>query len=175
VYPFTTGLVVKAPQLRDEVLTALHEMPSRLVQDQAQIGEIAAFVRSVEQNRPDVLLVDVTGLKETLDPLARALKESSARPLLIALHETADPDLILRAMRLGFQEYLYSPLAGTLRPARARKQAAAAGALSASFRPRVVAEPLPSPATWLTNCGARAPSKFYWRISTSTPEWCTSL
>jgi pilus assembly protein CpaE len=117
VYPFTTGLVVKTPQLRDEVLTALHEMPSRLVQDQAQIGEIAAFVRSVEQNRPDVLLVDVTGLKETLDPLARALKESSARPLLIALHETADPDLILRAMRLGFQEYLYSPLAGTLRPA----------------------------------------------------------
>jgi pilus assembly protein CpaE len=37
--------------------------------------------------------------------------------LLIALHETAEPDLILLAMRLGFQEYLYSPLANTLRPA----------------------------------------------------------
>jgi pilus assembly protein CpaE len=117
VYPFTTGLVVKAKRLREEVLTSLQEMPSRLVQDQEQLGEIGAFIRSVEQNRPDVLLVDITGLKETIDQLAKALKESTARPLLIALHETAEPDLILRAMRLGFQEYLYSPLKDTLRPA----------------------------------------------------------
>jgi pilus assembly protein CpaE len=117
VYPFTTGLVVKTKRLRDEVLAALQEMPSRLVQDQDQLGEIAGFVRSVEQNRPDVLLVDITGLKETLEQLTRALKESSAKPILIALHETAEPDLILLAMRLGFQEYLYSPLTATLRPA----------------------------------------------------------
>jgi pilus assembly protein CpaE len=117
VYPFTTGLVVKAKRLRDEVLSALQEMPSRLVQDQDQLGDIAVFVRSVEQNGPDVLLIDVTGLKETLDQLTKALKESTAKPLLIALHETAEPDLILRAMRLGFDEYLYSPLSETLRPA----------------------------------------------------------
>ncbi len=117
MYPFTTGLVVKSQRLREEALTALQQMPSRLVQDQEQVGEIGAFVRSVEQTRPDVLLVDITGLRETLDQLAKALKESTARPLLIALHETAEPDLILRAMRLGFQEYLYSPLADTLRPA----------------------------------------------------------
>jgi pilus assembly protein CpaE len=117
VYPFTTGLVAKSKRLRDEVLSALQEMPSRLVQDQDQLGEIGAFVRSVEQNRPDVLLVDITGLKENLEQLSRALKESTAKPLLIALHETAEPDLILLAMRLGFHEYLYSPLAGTLRPA----------------------------------------------------------
>ena len=117
MYPFTTGLVVKTKRLRDEVLTSLQEMPSRLVQDQDQLGEIGAFVRSVEQNRPDVLLVDITGLKENLEQLAKALKESTAKPLLIALHETAEPDLILMAMRLGFQEYLYSPLSATLRPA----------------------------------------------------------
>jgi pilus assembly protein CpaE len=117
VYPFTTGIVVKAKSLREEVLSALQKMPSRLVQDQENLGEITAFVRSVEQSRPDVLLIDITGLKETIDQLAKSLKESTARPLLIALHETADPDLILRAMRLGFQEYLYSPLADTLPPA----------------------------------------------------------
>jgi pilus assembly protein CpaE len=71
----------------------------------------------VEQNRPDVLLVDITGLQGTLEHLTKALKESTAKPLLIALHETAEPDLILLAMRLGFHEYLYSPLASTLRPA----------------------------------------------------------
>ncbi len=117
MYPFTTGIVVKAKSLREEVLSALQKMPSRLVQDQENLGEITAFVRSVEQSRPDVLLIDITGLKETIDQLAKSLKESTARPLLIALHETADPDLILRAMRLGFQEYLYSPLADTLPPA----------------------------------------------------------
>jgi pilus assembly protein CpaE len=117
VYPFTTGLVAKSKRLRDEVLTALQEMPSRLVQDQDQLGEIGAFIRSVEQNRPDVLLVDITGLKDRMEHLAKALKDSTAKPILIALHETAEPDLILLAMRFGFQEYLYSPLAGTLRPA----------------------------------------------------------
>ncbi len=117
MYPFTTGLVVKGKHLREEVLSALQKMPSRLVQDQESIGEISAFVRSVEQSRPDVLLIDVTGLKDSIEHLTRAIKESTAKPLLIALHETADPDLILRAMRLGFQEYLYSPLADTLAPA----------------------------------------------------------
>jgi pilus assembly protein CpaE len=103
--------------LREEVLSALQEMPSRLVQDQDTLGEVPAFVRSVEQARPDVLLVDITGLKEKLEQLAKALKDSTAKPILIALNETADSDLILRAMRMGFQEYLYSPLAQTLRPA----------------------------------------------------------
>ncbi len=117
MYPFTTGLVVKTKHLREEVLSALQEMPSRLVQDQDTLGEVPAFVRSVEQARPDVLLVDITGLKEKLEQLAKALKDSTAKPILIALNETADSDLILRAMRMGFQEYLYSPLAQTLRPA----------------------------------------------------------
>jgi pilus assembly protein CpaE len=117
VYPFTTGLVVKNRKLREEALSALQAMPSRLVQDQEQVGEIPSFVRSVEQLGPNVLIIDITGLKDTLESLAKALKESAASPLLIAVHETADPELILCAMRAGFNEYLYSPLSDTLRAA----------------------------------------------------------
>jgi len=117
VYPFTAGLVVRSKRLREEVLAALHAMPSRLVQDQESIGDIPNFVRTVEETRPDVLLVDITGLKDSLEIIAEALKKSPACPILIALHETADPDLILRTMRLGFREYFYIPLAETLRPA----------------------------------------------------------
>jgi pilus assembly protein CpaE len=117
VYPFTVGLVVRSKRLREEVLAALQAMPARLVQDQESIGDISTFVRSVEQNQPDVLLVDITGLKDSLEQIADALKKSPSCPLLIALHETAEPELILRAMRLGFREYFYMPLSETLRPA----------------------------------------------------------
>jgi pilus assembly protein CpaE len=114
VYPFTTGIVVKNKVLREEALSALQAMPSRLVQDQEQVGDVATFVRSVEQLGPDVLIIDITGLRDTLENLAKALKESIASPVLIAIHEKAEPELILCAMRAGFQEYLYSPFSETL-------------------------------------------------------------
>lgn len=117
MYPFTTGIVGKNKVLREEALSALQAMPSRLVQDQEQVGDISTFVRSVEELGPNVLIIDVTGLRDTLESLAKALKESVASPVLIAVHEKADPDLILCAMRAGFHEYLYSPLSETLRTA----------------------------------------------------------
>jgi pilus assembly protein CpaE len=117
VNPFTAGLVIAGGPLRDGTLAALADLPVRKVLDCDQTGDIEAFARLVQECRPDVLIIDVTRLNVTLEFLVDGLRRTPWMPFLIAMHDTADPGMILRAMRAGFNEYLFPPFDETMRSA----------------------------------------------------------
>ncbi len=120
MYPFTAGLLIATKQLWDEVHETLQEASVRVVMEQPQIADWAAFLDKLERVRPDLLLVDLVQLREPLADVVRRLKAISPPPLVIALHTSAEPDLILEALRAGANEYVYSPLQASLRKALER-------------------------------------------------------
>jgi len=80
----------------------------------------AAFLDRIERVRPDVILLDVTRLREPLEEVVRKIRSTSAQPAVFALHTTAEPAAILDALRAGASEYLYPPLHDGLKAALER-------------------------------------------------------
>ncbi len=131
MHPLRVGLVVKSQALLNEVHACLRALPVRVVMEQPTLGDTAAFLDQLEQARLDVLLIDLTKLAEPFEQVARRIKTLSAAPTIIALNDTADPEVILGAIRAGANEFLYPPLEAGLNKAlerisadRAKQQAA---------------------------------------------------
>lgn len=125
MYSFNAGVVVQTAALRDGLDAVLGKTRVRVVVDREQIGD----VDTLAQHRVDVLIVECKDLKVPLDRLVAQLKQNSISPLLIALSDSARPELILAAMRSGFHEFFYPPfeevlartLAGRLANKRGRQ------------------------------------------------------
>jgi pilus assembly protein CpaE len=113
--PLTLGLVIEDKDLRLDVQTSIHEMPVRVLMDQPEISDWVAFLEKLGRVRPDVLLVELTRLNLTLDEAVRSLKANVAAPMVVVLHKSADPELILAALRAGANEYLYAPFGEKLK------------------------------------------------------------
>jgi len=113
--PLTLGLVISNKELWTEAQQGILDLPVRVVLERQEFGEWAEFVDKLDRTRPDALLVDITELGEDLEMIARKLKATAVAPAIIALHTSADPEVILRAMRAGIGEFVYPPLEGMLR------------------------------------------------------------
>ena len=115
-----------------EVQACLEGASARVVIDQPDFGEWSPFLEKLERIRPDALLVDFTRIKEPYDDLITQLKSTSASPMIVALHTSADPETILSTIHAGADEYLYPPV--SIKPGQGtgengRPQQAAAGRL----------------------------------------------
>jgi pilus assembly protein CpaE len=121
VNPLSIGLVIEKKELLDEVQACVHELPVRIHFEQASIGDWTEFTDKLVRVRPDVLVIEVTTLIAELPAVVQRIKDAGANPMLIALHETADPESILAALRAGVQEFLFPPLHGSLRRALERR------------------------------------------------------
>jgi pilus assembly protein CpaE len=121
MYALTIGLAIETPELRDEVQTTLQGLPLQVVFNQASIGDRPAFLDRIERLRPDVVLVDVTHLANCVEDVIGEINSTDAEPMVIALNASADPEMILRTLRAGANEYLYPPLQATLHKALERK------------------------------------------------------
>ena len=125
------GLVIASGELAAEVQKCIRELPVRVVFQQSTPGDTTDLLDKIDQSRPDVLLLDLTNLAEPFENAIRRIRSSAAPPLIIALNDTADPEVILGAIRAGASEFLYPPLAAGLHKAverlageRAKMQAA---------------------------------------------------
>jgi pilus assembly protein CpaE len=118
VLPLTIVVAVETRQLRDEVEATFRDLPVRIVLEEP---ETAALIAGVEKLRPDVVLIDVSRLEQSLEELVRSVKAASAGSMVIVLHLQAEPEKILAAMRAGANEYIFPPLAANLRAALERK------------------------------------------------------
>jgi len=107
--PLTIGLVIEDKDIRLEVQAAIRDMPVRVLMDQPDVGDWTVFLEKLGRVRPDVLLVELTRLNLTLEEGVRRIKLSSAAPFVVVLHKSADPELILSALRAGANEYLFPP------------------------------------------------------------------
>jgi pilus assembly protein CpaE len=109
VHPFTVGVVVRSATLRAGVDAVFQKLRTRVLVDQSQIDDLDLFVRDLRSRRLDVLLLECGDLTVPLDSLVTKLKANSIYPLLVALSESARPELILHVMRAGFHEFLFPP------------------------------------------------------------------
>lgn len=130
--PLKIGLVIASEDLQQEVQACLKDLPVRVLLQQPGLGDTAAFMSQVDSLRLDVLLIDLTRLAEPFESVVRRVKSGSNPPQIIALNTTADPEVILGAIRAGANEFLYPPISATLGNAlerlaaeRAKMQAAA--------------------------------------------------
>jgi pilus assembly protein CpaE len=123
VYPLSVGLIIGTKAIWDELQATVADLPVRVVLEQNDIPDWAPFLEKVERLRPDLLLVDITALHASLEDLVQRVRATSAAPAIFVLQESMDPELILKALRLGVSEYLHPPFADPLRAALERVSA----------------------------------------------------
>jgi len=123
VYPLSIGLVIETKELWDEVHATLQDLPVRLLIEQHELGDLAEFLDKVERLRPEVMILEVMKLREPMEHVVGRIKASSVDPMVIALHPTAEPELILGALRAGAHEFLHPPVKTSLNQALERKSA----------------------------------------------------
>ncbi len=111
------GLVIEDPSLWEEVQACLEGAPIRILLAERSAGDLRALTARLESTQLDLLLFDMTGLGDRMEPALKAIKALPGSPIVIALNDRAEPEAILAAMRAGASEYLYPPLAESLRKA----------------------------------------------------------
>lgn len=117
MYPLTAGIVVQTKSLWDELQSALQDLPVRILLEHSEIGELSSLQEKIDRVRPEVMMVDISTLREPLETVFRGIRSTAASPAVIALNTAADTEVILNAMRAGATEYLYPPFAVPLRVA----------------------------------------------------------
>lgn len=140
MYPLTVGLAISSSRLWEEAQAELQSLPVRIVMEHTgPIEDPITFVEKVDRFRPDVLLLEPTQSSIGLADLIPSLKATASAPAVIVVREAATPDDILKAIRAGANEYLYSPLTGVLNEALDRiSRARASNDSSASRKGRLI-------------------------------------
>jgi pilus assembly protein CpaE len=117
MYPLTIGLAIENRDLWEQAQSCLSHLPFRIIVEHQDLGDTGTFLDRLERMRPDVVLVDISGWKETLEGLVASIRNAIGDPMIIAINTMADADIILSSMRAGVNEYLYPPLQEPLRKA----------------------------------------------------------
>jgi pilus assembly protein CpaE len=121
VYPLTIGVAIEHPDLADAVRATVRELPVRLLLDGTQLGGWDGFVENARKGRLDVAIVDISKAREPLEEMVRQVKSACPDAMIVALNTSADPEVILRAIRAGVHEYLFPPVSDALVKALERK------------------------------------------------------
>jgi pilus assembly protein CpaE len=121
VYLLAIGTVVQTKQIWEELGSAIQDLGVRTVFELPELPEDwPAFLERIDRVRPDVILLEVTNLREPLEEIVARIRSRAAQPAVFALHLEPDPAAILTALRAGVAEYLYPPFSGSLKVALER-------------------------------------------------------
>jgi pilus assembly protein CpaE len=123
MYPLTIGLAIENRELWDQAQATLGGLPFRVIVEHQDVGDVSNFMDRLERMRPDVVLVDISGWKESLEGLVSSIRAAAGDPMIIALNTSANAESILSSMRAGVNEYLYPPLQEPLRRALEKRSA----------------------------------------------------
>jgi DNA-binding NarL/FixJ family response regulator len=69
--------------------------------DHSDVWDLAALREKIDRVRPEVMLLDISGLREPLEEVIRSIRSANTSPAVIILNTSADAEEILRAMRAG--------------------------------------------------------------------------
>lgn len=111
------GFVAASKDLLDSVQSALSQLPARVVVDVSNIDSPAAFLEKLEQAQPDLMMLEYAQVANNLAESIKLIKSVTSAPKVVVLNTTADPEIILKAIRAGAEEYLHPPFDQDLRSA----------------------------------------------------------
>jgi pilus assembly protein CpaE len=129
--PLTAAFVVSNRGVWEQAHSCIQNLPVRLAVEQGMgqgtgqtdPAETDALLDRIERHRVDVVLIEASRIAIPLEEFVRRLRNTAAQPAVFVLNPDASPELILEALRAGANEYLYPPLAETLRDALQRLSA----------------------------------------------------
>ena len=134
--PFTIALLVANRSLWEPAHACFQNLPVRVALEQTEAENVDALLDRIELHRVDVVLLEASLLAVPLHDFTRRLRETSSQPVVFVLHPEASTQHIMEAIHAGAAEFLYLPLADTLRQAferlaagRAHSSASGAGGL----------------------------------------------
>jgi pilus assembly protein CpaE len=120
VYPLTAGIVVQTKELWDESHAVLKDSAVRVMFELAEISDWPSFEERIRRTTPELILLDLASIRIPIEEAVARIRVGEHPPAVFALHTNAAPDSILAALRAGAAEYLFPPLADTLRNGLAR-------------------------------------------------------
>lgn len=121
MYPIAAGIVVETKEIWEELRASLDHLGVRLLFELPEIpSDWSAFLERIERIQPDVVLLEVTNLKDPIEDVVRQIRSTSGRPAVFALNKANDTESILAALRGGVSEYLSPPLNEPLKAALER-------------------------------------------------------
>jgi pilus assembly protein CpaE len=123
MYPLTIGLAIENREMWEQTQACLAELPFRIIVEHQDISDITNFLDRLERMRPDVVLIDISNWKNSLEGLVTSIRNATGDPMIVALNNTADPEAILSSLRAGINEYLYPPLKEPLKKALEKRSA----------------------------------------------------
>ena len=121
MYPLTVGLAIETKELWEAVQSCIVDLPVRVLIEQQDVADFTGFLDKVERTRPDALVIEIARLRDPLEEVIRKTRAVLPDVMLMALHNAADPETILGALRAGVNEYLHPPLETNLRRALERR------------------------------------------------------
>lgn len=113
----TTALVIKRGDLLAEVEPCCQELAGHILIEKNDCSNWTGFLEWLERLQPQIVLIDVEHFQNILEERVRQIKTVTPESMIIALHHTADSQMIIAGMRAGIDEYLYPPLQKNLRAA----------------------------------------------------------
>jgi pilus assembly protein CpaE len=114
------ALVIADPTLGEEVRGALADLPMRVLMDVPQVAHWGDFLDVLQRHSADLVIAELAALGEEWERGVGQIRQGPNGPSVVVLHPTADPQLILRVMRAGANEYLFPPVAEGLKTALER-------------------------------------------------------
>ncbi len=106
----TVAVAIALADLRVRILEALKQIPVYVIEEDCQTGTIEDLVACAERLRPAILFLGLPGLTAGVAEALAALNRLDAAPRVVIVNDTADPVVILAAMRAGAAEFVYPPL-----------------------------------------------------------------
>ncbi len=110
------SVYIQDPSLCREALDVLTPISYKVPFDHHE-GDWESLLERLMATKPEAILLDLSAVPSDLAKAIKQLKYYAARLKVIALHTSADPHIILSAMRAGVNEFLHSPLEDCLESA----------------------------------------------------------
>ena len=120
MFVFKIAIIVGTRELLEATQLALRDFPGQTVMDDREIESTGLLLEKLERTQPDVVLIDLNLVPDSLEEAVKQIKSAASIPKVIVIHKDANPDTILRCLRAGADEFLYPPLEKDLRIALER-------------------------------------------------------
>jgi pilus assembly protein CpaE len=118
----TLSMAVEDKTLWSEVHACLRDESVQIDSEQEQVGDLGAFISAIERSKPDLVLIDVSVLRQTLQEVIENLRLAAPCSMIVALNTTGVTGPVLECFRAGADEYLFPPLAEGLKKAVERRE-----------------------------------------------------
>jgi pilus assembly protein CpaE len=104
------AVAVGDSKLRRLVLEAVQEASVTVVEENCEVDRFDDLIASVERLRPDILFLGLPGLPTDSALVIARISTLDPAPRIVAVNDSAEPEMILKAMRAGAAEFVYPPL-----------------------------------------------------------------